>query len=109
MTEPRRSRRAARQEQAMMGNDPSRDPGRYQSHVDAARRDEGLFEGLYVDPDPRGRTVAQLRRRRRRAANDIESVTKSVSLVEEDGTLYWRDGIPTRPAFRRRARRGLDA
>jgi len=93
----------------MMGNDPSRDPGRYQAHVDAARRDEGLFEGLYVDPDPRGRTVAQLRRRRRRAANDIESVTKSVSLVEEDGTLYWRDGIPTRPAFRRRARRGLDA
>lgn len=84
-------------------------PDRFRSHVDACRRNEDLFAGLYQDVDPRDRTVAQLRRRRRRATNDIDSAMKTVSLVDEGGTLYWRDGIPARPMARRRGRRGLEA
>jgi pimeloyl-ACP methyl ester carboxylesterase len=85
------------------------DPGRFLSHIEASRRQEKLFEDLYAPGDAEEQTVASLRRRRRRAANEIDSVKKSVSLVEENGTLYWRDGIPSRPAARRRGRRGLDA
>jgi pimeloyl-ACP methyl ester carboxylesterase len=85
------------------------DPARFVSHIEACRRDEDLFQDLYVSADPEQQTVAALRRRRRRAVNDIDSVMKVVSLVEDNGTLYWRDGIPSRPAARRRGRRGLDA
>jgi pimeloyl-ACP methyl ester carboxylesterase len=85
------------------------DPGRFLSHIEACRREEDLFKGLYVATEPEQQTVAALRRRRRRAVNDIDSTMKAVSLVEENGTLYWRDGIPSRPAARRRGRRGLDA
>jgi hypothetical protein len=92
-----------------MADEPAIDSGRYLSHLEACRRDEHLFDALYLDVDPSERTVAQLRRHRRRAANDRDGVMKTVSLVEEDGTLYWRDGIPSRPLARRRGRRGLDA
>ena len=85
------------------------DPGRFLSHIEACRREEDLFKGLYVEAEPEQQTVAALRRRRRRAVNEIDSTMKAVSLVEENGTLYWRDGIPSRPAARRRGRRGLDA
>jgi hypothetical protein len=85
------------------------DPGRFLSHIEACRREEDLFKGLYVTAEPGQQTVAALRRRRRRAVNDIDSTMKAVPLVEENGTLYWRDGIPSRPAARRRGRRGLDA
>lgn len=85
------------------------DPGLFLSHIEACRREDDLFKGLYVDVEPEEQTVASLRRRRRRAVNDIDSTMKVVSLVEEGGTLYWRDGIPSRPAARRRGRRGLDA
>lgn len=85
------------------------DPGRYLEHIKASRKEKDLFKGLYVIDDPDAPTVAELRRRRRRAGNTIASTMKSVSLVEENGTLYWRDGIPSRPAVRRRGRRGLDA
>lgn len=86
------------------------DPGRFLSHVDACRREDDLFRDLYQAADPEERSVAGLRRHRRRATNDVESAMKTLSLVEEDGTLYWRDGIPARPTSRRRrGRRGLDA
>ena len=85
------------------------DPARYLSHIEANRREQDLFKDLYVSADPAERTVASLRRRRRRAVNALDSPMKSVSLVEENGTLYWRDGIPSRPVARRRGRRGLDA
>ena len=85
------------------------DAGRFLSHIEAGRREEDLFQGLYVTAEPEQQTVAALRRRRRRAVNEIDSTMKAVSLVEENGTLYWRDGIPSRPAARRRGRRGLDA
>src|SRR6185436_7757171 len=88
---------------------PVPDPRRFLSHIEASRREEDLFKGLYVDADPDRQTLAALRRRRRRAVNDIDSTMKAVSLVEDNGTLYWRDGIPSRPAARRRGRRGLDA
>jgi pimeloyl-ACP methyl ester carboxylesterase len=82
------------------------DPGRFLSHVEACRREEDLFEGLSREASPEERTIAGLRRRRRRAANDLDSAIKTVSLVEEDGTLYWRDGIPaTTVTHRRRGRR----
>ncbi len=83
--------------------------GRFLSHIEACRREEDLFQGLYVTAEPERQTVASLRRRRRRAVNEVDSTMKAVSLVEENGTLYWRDGIPSRPAGHRRGRRGLDA
>jgi pimeloyl-ACP methyl ester carboxylesterase len=82
------------------------DPGRFLSHVEADRREENLFADLYQDADPVEDTVAGLRRRRRRATNSPESPIKTVSLVEEDGVLHWRDGIPVRTlSDRRRGRR----
>ncbi len=82
------------------------DPTRYLSHVQAARDTRDLFEPFYEPVAPGERTVADLRRHRRRATNDTETVIKTVSLVEEDGTLYWRDGVPGGPTPRqRRARR----
>ena len=72
------------------------DPGRFLSQVTACRREDNLFRDLYQDADEDERSVAGLRRRRRRATNDVNSVMKTLSLVEEDGTLYWRDGIPAR-------------
>ena len=86
------------------------DPGRFLSQVTACRREDNLFRDLYQDADEDERSVAGLRRRRRRATNDVNSVMKTLSLVEEDGTLYWRDGIPARGMARRRGgRRGLEA
>jgi pimeloyl-ACP methyl ester carboxylesterase len=86
------------------------DPERFLSHVEACAREEDLFRDLYQPTDDEERSVAGLRRHRRRAANYLESAMKTVSLVEENGTLYWRDGVPARPtARRRRGRRGLDA
>lgn len=85
------------------------DPGRFLSHITACRREDTLFDGLYQEAGEEDRSVASLRRRRRRATNQGDSTIKTVSLVEENGTLYWRDGIPARPGARRRGRRGLDA
>jgi len=85
------------------------DPARFLSHIEASRREDELFKDLYVSADPEKFTVASLRRRRRRAINAPDSTMKAVSLVEENGTLYWRDGIPSRPRARRRGRRGLEA
>ena len=85
------------------------DPGRFLSHVTACRREEDLFNGLARETVSEERTIAGLRRHRRRAGNDPGSAIKTVSLVEENGTLYWRDGIPAAsPARRRRGRRGVD-
>jgi len=48
-----------------------------------------------------------LRRRRRRVANSIDGPVRAVTLVEEDGVLYWRDGVPGHSVgVRRRGRRG---
>jgi hypothetical protein len=92
-----------------MSQHDSLDPGRFRSHIDACRREDDLFRGLYQDTTPEERSVAALRRRRRRATNDLHSPMKTVSLVEENGTLYWRDGIPARDTSRRRrGRRSLD-
>jgi pimeloyl-ACP methyl ester carboxylesterase len=77
---------------------------RFQSQVEAARREKDLFKDFYLEPEED--TIAKLRRRRRRVSNDPESPIKTVSLVEEDGVLYWRDGIPARePSLRRHSRR----
>ena len=80
------------------------DPGRFLSQIEADRKQDDLFEGLYRETSPEDETIAGLRRRRRRAVNDLESPVKTVSLVEENGTLYWRDGVPGRPTGRRRRR-----
>ena len=86
------------------------DPQRFLSHIEASRRQDDLFRDLYQEVGPEESTIAGLRRHRRRATNDPESAFKTVSLVEEDGTLYWRDGVPARDmARRRRGRRGLEA
>jgi pimeloyl-ACP methyl ester carboxylesterase len=86
------------------------DPARFLSHIEAARREKDLLRDFYQDTEPEERTVAALRRHRRRATNDLESAVKTVSLVDENGTLYWRDGVAERPAARsRRGRRGLDS
>ena len=90
-----------------MARNATPDPERFLSQIDADRRATGLFEDLYQPLGDDERTVAGLRRRRRRAANTSLTTVKTVSLVEENGTLYWRDGVPGRPAARRRGRRGV--
>jgi pimeloyl-ACP methyl ester carboxylesterase len=92
-----------------MSQSVAADRGRFLSQIEAVRKEDDLFKAFYQQADPEDLTIAGLRRRRRRAANDVDSAIKTVSLVEENGTLYWRDGVPSRPASRRRGRRGLDA
>lgn len=97
-----------------MPQDDSDDAGRFQSHVEAWDRYEDLFKGLYQEYDEEKSSVSGLRRRRRRAANSPDNPIKTVSLIEEDGVLFWRDDIPVadpsvvdiglrRRRFRRRA------
>jgi hypothetical protein len=86
------------------------DPGRFRSQISASEDNEGLFKDFYVKYDEQDESIAGLRRRRRRASNAPGEPIKTVSLIEEDGVLYWRDGIPA-PDFssrRRRARRRLE-
>src|SRR4051812_9674435 len=82
---------------------------RFVSQIQAARAHQDIFEGFYLDIDPEREGVAALRRRRRRVTNALDTPMKAVSLVEENNTLYWRDGVPARPVARRRGQRGLDA
>jgi pimeloyl-ACP methyl ester carboxylesterase len=82
------------------------DPGRFQSQVSALEDHEDIFQGLYVDYKQEEETVAGLRRRRLRAANTPDNPIKTVSLVEQDGVLFWRDGIPARDFTPRRRRAG---
>jgi hypothetical protein len=90
-----------------MSESPSRDCERFLSHVEAARREDALFRHLYRAPDPAGDGVAALRRHRGRVGNDGGRVMKCVSLVAENGTLYWRDGVPERAGIQeRRGHRG---
>ncbi len=79
------------------------DPGRFLSQVESLRNNDDLFQGLYEEVDDR--SIAGLRRRRGRAVNSLDSPVKTVALVEEDGVLYWRDGIPARKPVRRGGRR----
>lgn len=87
-------------------NAPSLQPhSRFASQIEAARRADDLFRDFYVesigDDD-----ISVLRRRRRSVTNSLDSPMRAVTLVEEDGVLYWRDGVPGRPAGpRRRGRR----
>jgi len=82
------------------------DPARFLSQITASRNEENLFKDLYADAGDDERSIANLRRQRRRASNDGDGTIKTVSLVEEDGILLWRDGIPGRANARRRGRRG---
>lgn len=79
---------------------------RFASQVEASRREDELFSEFYVEPIGDD-DISMLRRRRRRVANSIDSPVRAVTLVEEDGVLYWRDGVPGRSVgARRRGRRG---
>lgn len=79
-------------------------------HADALRDQDDLFADLYETADPAELTVSSMRRRRRRLVNEDTDVVKTVSLVDEGGVLYWRNGIPAQPpgrtSRRRRAARG---
>jgi hypothetical protein len=90
-----------------MPQDPIEDYGRFQSQITASEDNRDLFEGLYVEHNAERDSVAGLRRRRRSAANTLDDPIKTVSLIEVDGVLYWRDGIPgpDHPSRRRRAAR----
>jgi pimeloyl-ACP methyl ester carboxylesterase len=80
---------------------------RFDALVEAEEKHDRLLANFQVDYDPERNSVAGLRRRRRRAANVPDTPVKTVSLVEEDGVLYWRDGVPApAPSLHgRRARR----
>jgi pimeloyl-ACP methyl ester carboxylesterase len=81
--------------------------GRFASQVEAAARQDDLFSDFYADPGARD-DISALRRRRRRVANTVDSPMRAVTLVEDDGVLYWRDGVPgPAPGRRRRSRRGV--
>ena len=77
-----------------MPQDASDDPGRFQAHVDAWDEDQQLFKGLHQTYDDEMESIGGLRRRRRRASNTAGDPIKTVSLVEEDGVLFWRDDVP---------------
>jgi hypothetical protein len=82
------------------------DPNRFLSHVQAARETDDLFKDFHGDEDRAQYSVAGSRRRRQRLANSPSSAIKTVSLVEENGVLYWRDGVAAgTPASRRRRTR----
>jgi pimeloyl-ACP methyl ester carboxylesterase len=85
------------------------DPGRFRSQITASEDYQTLFDGLYREYDDERESVAGLRRRRRRASNNPDDPIKTVSLIEQEGVLYWRDGIPGAdlPSRRRATRRGL--
>lgn len=80
-----------------MPQDDQEDSGGRLSLAEAWDRHEDLFNGLYVDYDVDKVSISGLRRRRRRAANSPDSPIKTVSLIEEDGVLFWRDNIPVAP------------
>jgi pimeloyl-ACP methyl ester carboxylesterase len=81
------------------------DARRFLPLVEADEKTADLFEGLHAESDDEKDSVAGLRRRRRMVSNNLESPIKAVSLVEEDGVLYWRDGVPG-PDFSSRRRAG---
>ena len=87
------------------------DPTRFQPQLKALEEHKDIFQDLYVEYRKEEETVGGLRRRRRRAGNTPENPIKTVSLVEEDGVLFWRDGVPASGSSlrRRRARAGLPA
>jgi len=82
------------------------DPTRFQPQLKALEDHKDIFRDLYVDYNEEEETVGGLRRRRRRAGNTPENPIKTVSLVEENGVLYWRDGIPASDSSLRRRRAG---
>ena len=86
--------------------DPPPDPrSRFASQVQAADDTNDLFREFYAE-SMADDDISALRRRRRRVANSMDSPVRAVTLVEEDGVLYWRDGVPGRTAGpRRRGRR----
>ena len=89
----------------MTASSTSVDHARFASTIEAARREDDLFEEFYVEPVGDD-DISMLRRRRRPVANSLESPIRAVTLVEEDGVLYWRDGVPGRAVGpRRRGRR----
>ena len=87
------------------------DPSRFLSHVEACRREEDLFKGCLARRRPEERTDRRPAAAAAPRRQQLDSAIKTVSLVEENGTLYWRDGIPAASPERRRrrGRRGLDA
>jgi len=82
------------------------DPAKFASQVTALDNHKDIFQDLYVHYAWEDGTVAERRRRRQRVANATDNPIKTVSLIEEDGVLLWRDGIPVRSlsSYRRRAR-----
>jgi pimeloyl-ACP methyl ester carboxylesterase len=86
------------------------DPTRFEPQLAALEDHKDIFKGLYVEYNKDDGTVGGLRRRRRRAGNTPENPIKTVSLVEEDGVLFWRDGVPASGSSmmrRKRASAGL--
>ncbi len=82
-----------------------RETDRFASHVEAAAREDDLFRAFYAEPGMED-DISALRRRRRKVANTLDSPVRAVTLVEDDGVLYWRDGVPGRAVGGRRRRRG---
>lgn len=66
----------------------------FASQVKTWDEDEEFFSGLTEEYDDESASVGGLRRRRQRAVNAADEPIKTVSLVEENGVLVWRDDIP---------------
>jgi hypothetical protein len=77
-----------------MPQDTSDDPRNFQAHADAWDEHEDIFTGLQLTINEERESIGGLRRRRRRVANASDDPIKTVSLVDEDGVLFWRDDIP---------------
>ena len=77
---------------------PQDDNGRsaiFQSMADAWDKNEALFDDLRTfGYDKEEASVGGLRRHRKSASNVADEPIKTVSLIEENGVLVWRDDIP---------------
>ena len=81
-----------------MPQDASIDPGRFQSRCRSLGEQEDIFKGLREKYDEEASSVSGLRRRRQRASNTASNPIKTVSLIEQDGVLFWQDNIPVAPS-----------
>src|ERR1700744_3410424 len=65
----------------------------FEGHRRALERHEDILEEHYGDVDSEQDSVSGRRRKRRSALNSSDSKIKTISLVDEDGVLFWRDDV----------------
>jgi hypothetical protein len=65
----------------------------FEGHRQALETHQDILEEHYGDVDNEQDSVSGRRRKRRSALNSSDSKIKTISLVDEDGVLFWRDDV----------------